>query len=113
MFFLRHTPVSLAHDAYQVGNVILYLTLLASVISMQAPLPAYLPPAEEARQRLVQKIRTLPVVKRRVVRGGSEGLLYLGYVLMMKVRWPARPSATMEPHELDLLHRMSWRASTS
>jgi hypothetical protein len=60
-----------------VGNVLLYFSLLASAMSLKTPLPAYLPPAEKARDRLVSKLRTLPVVRRRIVRGGSEGLLYL------------------------------------
>jgi hypothetical protein len=66
--------------------VILYFSLLASALTLKTPLPAYLPPAAEARMTLVCKLRQLEVVKRRIVRGGSEGLLYLGYALTMKVR---------------------------
>ncbi|KAM0792546.1 hypothetical protein ACM66B_005213 [Microbotryomycetes sp. NB124-2] len=66
-----------------VGNVVLYFSLLASALTLKTPLPAFLPPASEARLALVQKLRTLPVVRKRIVRGGSEGLLYLGYALTM------------------------------
>lgn len=69
-----------------VGNVLLYFSLLASALSLKTPMPAYLPPAAEARLALVRKLRSLEVVRRRIVRGGSEGLLYLGYALTMKVR---------------------------
>ncbi|SCV69070.1 BQ2448_2090 [Microbotryum intermedium] len=67
-----------------VGNVLLYFSLLASALTLKTPMPAFLPPAKEAREQLVRRLRSLPVVKRRLVRGGSEGLLYLGYALTMK-----------------------------
>ncbi|GAA5931638.1 uncharacterized protein JCM15063_001523 [Sporobolomyces koalae] len=67
-----------------VGNVVLYLSVLASAVSLKSPLPPFLPPAAEARQRLVLKLHELEVVQRRLVRGGSESLLYLAYVLAMK-----------------------------
>lgn len=67
-----------------VGNVLLYFSLLASALTLKTPLPAYLPPASEARLALVRKLRTLEIVKKRIVRGGSDGLLYLGYALTMK-----------------------------
>ena len=35
------------------GNIILYFSVLASAFRLKAPLPPYLPPAEEARERLV------------------------------------------------------------
>ncbi|KAK4700985.1 hypothetical protein P7C70_g5252, partial [Phenoliferia sp. Uapishka_3] len=67
-----------------VGNVLLYLSVLSSAVSLRTPLPAYLPPAAEARDRLVDRLRQLPIVRRRIVRGGSEGLLYLAYALSNK-----------------------------
>ncbi|GAA5989156.1 hypothetical protein JCM5350_005105 [Sporobolomyces pararoseus] len=67
-----------------VGTVVLYLSLLASAVSLKSPLPPFLPPAAEARQRLVTKLHQLEVVQRRLVRGGSDSLLYLAYVLAMK-----------------------------
>jgi hypothetical protein len=35
-----------------VGNIILGFSTLASAFQLKAPLPPYLPPAEECRQRL-------------------------------------------------------------
>ncbi|BGP06177.1 hypothetical protein JCM10049v2_001996 [Rhodotorula toruloides] len=67
-----------------VGNVILYLALLSSAVSAKTPLPPFLPPAEQARERLVAKLRDLEVVKRRLVRGGSESLLYYAYTTSMQ-----------------------------
>lgn len=48
-------------------------------------MPPYLPPAEEARQRLVDAIRSLDVVRRRSVRGGGRHLLFFAYTLAMQV----------------------------
>jgi hypothetical protein len=48
-------------------------------------MPPYLPPAEAARQRLVEAIRSLDVVKRRSVRGGGRHLLFFAYALAMQV----------------------------
>ncbi|KAM0753945.1 hypothetical protein T439DRAFT_378053 [Meredithblackwellia eburnea MCA 4105] len=67
-----------------VGNVLLYFSVLSSAVYLKTPLPAFLPPAAAARDRLVHRLRELPVVQRRIVRGGSEGLLYLAYALQMK-----------------------------
>ncbi|CEQ42719.1 SPOSA6832_04576, partial [Sporobolomyces salmonicolor] len=68
----------------QVGNIVLYFSILSSAVSLKSPLPAYLPPAAEARQRLVAKLQGLEVVKRRLVRGGSESLLYYAYIIVIK-----------------------------
>lgn len=43
------------------------------------------PPAEEARKRLVSRISSLPVVQHRAVRGTTAFLLYYSYALMEKV----------------------------
>jgi hypothetical protein len=48
-------------------------------------MPPYLPPAEQMRQRLVDAIRRLDVVKRRSVRGGGRHLLFFAYALAMQV----------------------------
>lgn len=48
-------------------------------------MPPYLPPAELFRQRLVEAIRRLDIVKRRSVRGGSRHLLYFAYACAMQV----------------------------
>ncbi|EPQ57130.1 hypothetical protein GLOTRDRAFT_73697 [Gloeophyllum trabeum ATCC 11539] len=66
-----------------VGNIILYFSTLSSAFRLKAPLPPYLPPAEESRQHLVNAIRTLDVVKNRDVKG-SRQLLFFAYALTMK-----------------------------
>lgn len=66
-----------------VGNIILSFSILACAFRLKAPLPPYLPPAEESRQRLVDAIRNLKVVKRRDVRL-SRQLLFFAYALTMK-----------------------------
>jgi hypothetical protein len=81
------------------GNVILYVSCvprsrrsadiqfytISSGFRLRTPMPPYLPPAENARQRLVQAIRSLVVVKRRSVRGGGRHLLFFAYALAMQV----------------------------
>ncbi|KDQ27334.1 hypothetical protein PLEOSDRAFT_1064671 [Pleurotus ostreatus PC15] len=66
-----------------VGNIILYFSTLASAFRLKAPLPPYLPPAEKARQRLVDAIRQLDVVRTRDVKG-SRHLLFFAYALNLK-----------------------------
>ncbi|KAI8985654.1 Fusaric acid resistance protein-like-domain-containing protein [Trametes punicea] len=66
-----------------VGNVILYFSTLAAAFRLKSPLPPYLPPAENARQRLVDAIRRLEVVRSREVKG-SRHLLFFAYALTMK-----------------------------
>jgi len=65
------------------GNIILYFSTLASAFRLKAPLPPYLPPAEKSRQRLVNAIRKLEIVKNRQVKA-SRQLLYFAYALMMQ-----------------------------
>ncbi|KIJ60068.1 hypothetical protein HYDPIDRAFT_99557 [Hydnomerulius pinastri MD-312] len=66
-----------------VGNIILYFSTLASAFRLKAPLPPYLPPAEKARERLVDAIRKLDVVKHRDV-NASRQLLFFAYALTMQ-----------------------------
>ncbi|WVF67567.1 hypothetical protein IAT40_002325 [Kwoniella sp. CBS 6097] len=66
------------------GNVILYFYTLSAGFRTRTPLPPYLPPAEQARQTLVQAIRNLDVVRRRSVRGGGRHLLYFAYATAMQ-----------------------------
>jgi len=66
-----------------VGNIILYCSTLASAFRTKAPLPPYLPPAEKARERLVDAIRKLDVVKNREAHA-SRQLLFFAYALTMK-----------------------------
>ena len=42
------------------------------------------PPAEEARRRLIAKVSNLPLIQQRAVRGTSAFLLYYSYALMEK-----------------------------
>lgn len=76
-------PVN-THRREMVGNVILFLYLLASAMELKSPLPPYLPPAERSRQALLGAVRNLPVVKRGAVRGGTQHLLFYSYCLAMK-----------------------------
>ncbi|KAH9857292.1 hypothetical protein C2E23DRAFT_807373 [Lenzites betulinus] len=66
-----------------VGNVILYFSVLAAAFRLKSPLPPYLPPAENSRQRLVDAIRKLEVVRNRDIKG-SRHLLFFAYALTMK-----------------------------
>jgi len=65
-----------------VGNTMLYFAVLSSAFRLKAPLPPYLPPAEQSRQRLVEAIRNLDIVKKKQVQV-SRQLLYFAYALMM------------------------------
>lgn len=66
-----------------VGNIILFFSTLASTFTLKMPLPPYLPPAEASRERLVDAIRKLDVVRNRDVKG-SRQLLFFAYALTMK-----------------------------
>ncbi|KAL6303505.1 Fusaric acid resistance protein-like-domain-containing protein [Sparassis latifolia] len=66
-----------------VGNIILYFSVLAAAFRTKTPLPPYLPPAERARERLVDAIRKLDVVRNRDVKG-SRQLLFFAYAVTMK-----------------------------
>ncbi|KAG2365373.1 hypothetical protein BDR07DRAFT_1398873 [Suillus spraguei] len=66
-----------------VGNIILYFSTLASAFRLKAPLPPFLPPAEESRERLVNAIRKLDIVRNRDVKA-SRQLLFFAYALTMK-----------------------------
>ncbi|KAF8608644.1 hypothetical protein BDV93DRAFT_433325 [Ceratobasidium sp. AG-I] len=65
-----------------VGNVILYFSTLSAAFQLKSPLPPYLPPAEQARQKLVDAVRQLDIVKNREIKA-SKHLLYFAYVLLM------------------------------
>ncbi|KAL7419461.1 hypothetical protein Q5752_006299 [Cryptotrichosporon argae] len=66
------------------GSVILYFYTLSAGFRLRTPMPPYLPPAERARQRLVEAIRSLDIVRRRSVRGGGRHLLFFAYALAMQ-----------------------------
>ncbi|CAG8581661.1 54_t:CDS:2 [Ambispora gerdemannii] len=68
-----------------VGNVLLYFYVLAAALRLKTPLPPYLPPADQARRRMVKKIRDLPVVRQRFVEGNDEHyIVYYAYALVME-----------------------------
>lgn len=60
-----------------VGNVILYLSILASAVSSKSPLPPFLPSAELSRQAVMRKMRKSD--------RSEEALAYLSYILTMSV----------------------------
>ncbi|KAG0212091.1 hypothetical protein BGX28_006852 [Mortierella sp. GBA30] len=69
-----------------VGNVLLYFYTIASALRLKTPLPPYLPPANNARLRLIQKIRQLPVVQNKVVMtedNDERYIFYYAYALVM------------------------------
>ncbi|KAF9087285.1 hypothetical protein BGX29_000908 [Mortierella sp. GBA35] len=69
-----------------VGNVLLYFYTIASALRLKTPLPPYLPPANRARLRLIQKIRQLPVVQNKVVMtedNDERYVFYYAYALVM------------------------------
>ncbi|KAI9231978.1 MAG: hypothetical protein BYD32DRAFT_466658 [Podila humilis] len=69
-----------------VGNVLLYFYTIASALRLKTPLPPYLPPANNARLRLIQKIRQLPVVQNKVVLtedSDDRYIFYYAYALVM------------------------------
>ncbi|KAF9431149.1 hypothetical protein BGZ94_008299 [Podila epigama] len=69
-----------------VGNVLLYFYTIASALRLKTPLPPYLPPANKARLRLIQKIRQLPVVQNKAVLTDDYDeryIFYYAYALVM------------------------------
>ncbi|KAF9166550.1 hypothetical protein DFQ26_007622 [Actinomortierella ambigua] len=62
-----------------VGNVLLYFYTLASALRLKTPLPPYLPPANQARLRLIRKIRQLPVVQNKAVLTAEDDVRYIFY----------------------------------
>jgi len=82
---------------------------ISSGFRLRTPMPPYLPPAERSRQRLVEGIRGLDVVKRRSVRGGGRHLLFFAYALAMQVGLLPRllHPHLLHPHLLSPHHLMS------
>ncbi|GMK57518.1 hypothetical protein CspeluHIS016_0403520 [Cutaneotrichosporon spelunceum] len=66
------------------GSIILYFYTLSAGFRLRLPMPPYLPPAEAARERLVDAIRELDVVKQRRVSRGGRHLLFFAYALAMQ-----------------------------
>ncbi|CCO29015.1 hypothetical protein BN14_03017 [Rhizoctonia solani AG-1 IB] len=65
-----------------VGNVLLYFSTLSGAFQLKTPLPPYLPPAEQAREKLVDAVRQLKVVKNKDIKA-SKHLLFFAYVILM------------------------------
>ncbi|CUA66706.1 putative membrane protein YGL140C [Saccharomyces cerevisiae S288c] [Rhizoctonia solani] len=65
-----------------VGNVLLYFSTLSGAFQLKTPLPPYLPPAEQARKKLVDAVRQLDVVKNKNIKA-SKHLLFFAYVILM------------------------------
>jgi hypothetical protein len=80
--FLFKRPALLTLLLKQVGNVILYFSTLSAAFQLKSPLPPYLPPAEQARQKLIDAVRQLDIVKNKEIKA-SKHLLYFAYVLLM------------------------------
>ncbi|KAI8887178.1 hypothetical protein K501DRAFT_242906 [Backusella circina FSU 941] len=67
-----------------VGNVLLYLYTLASALRLKTPLPPYLPPARQAWESLISRLRQLPVVKsKELVQKDHIYLFYYAYVTVL------------------------------
>jgi hypothetical protein len=68
-----------------VGNILLYLYMLASALRLKTPLPPYMPPARQAWETLLVSLRQLPAVKSRMLRERNEAyMFYFAYVVMME-----------------------------
>ncbi|KAI8581066.1 hypothetical protein K450DRAFT_234472 [Umbelopsis ramanniana AG] len=68
-----------------VGNVLLYLYMLASALRLKTPLPPYMPPARQAWEHLMSSLRQLPAVKSRALLDRDEAyIFYFAYVVMME-----------------------------
>ncbi|KAI8074104.1 Fusaric acid resistance protein-like-domain-containing protein [Gongronella butleri] len=61
-----------------VGNVLLYLYLLASALHLKTPLPPYLPPVRAAWANLIHELR------RDKLRNNHAYMIYFAYVVMME-----------------------------
>jgi hypothetical protein len=67
-----------------VGNVLLYFYTLASALRLKTPLPPYLPPARQAWESLISRLRQLPVVKsKELVQKDHIYLFYYSYVTVL------------------------------
>ncbi|KAL1921246.1 uncharacterized protein VTP21DRAFT_10962 [Calcarisporiella thermophila] len=68
-----------------VGNVLLYLYVLSSALHLKTPLPPYLPPARQSWRKLIHRIRSLPVVKKRVLLHDDQHyIFYYAYAVAMR-----------------------------
>ncbi|KAI8376126.1 Fusaric acid resistance protein-like-domain-containing protein [Radiomyces spectabilis] len=69
------------------GNVLLYFYLLASALQLKTPLPPYLPPAEECREKLMERLQTMPTVMHSPSQDVDTDecyMVYYAYVVLME-----------------------------
>ncbi|KAI9269284.1 Fusaric acid resistance protein-like-domain-containing protein [Phascolomyces articulosus] len=67
------------------GDILLYFYLLASALRLKTPLPPTLPPAKPAWERLLKRLRELPVVRsQQMVELDNIYMFYYAYVTMME-----------------------------
>jgi hypothetical protein len=88
---------------YKVGNVLLYFSTLSGAFQLKTPLPPYLPPAEQAREKLVDAVRQLKVVKNKDIKA-SKHLLFFAYVILMSKCYFSSVLCQPEAH-----HCRRWR----
>ncbi|KAG0177610.1 hypothetical protein DFQ28_005691 [Apophysomyces sp. BC1034] len=68
-----------------VGNVLLYFYLLASALRLKTPLPPCMPPARQAWQSLIVRLRELPATQpQQFAEKGHIYMIYYAYVTMME-----------------------------
>lgn len=56
--------------------------MLSAAFQLKTPLPPYLPPAEQARIKVVDAVRQLEIVRNKEIKA-SKHLLFFAYVLLM------------------------------
>ena len=67
------------------GDILLYFYLLASALRLKTPLPPTLPPAKPAWERLLARLRELPVVRsQQMVELDNVYMFYYAYITMME-----------------------------
>ncbi|KAI8975478.1 Fusaric acid resistance protein-like-domain-containing protein [Mycotypha africana] len=78
------TPV--AHERKEmVGNVLLYLYLLASALRLKTPMPPYFPPARKAWKALLDQLVEMPIAKsKRILEKDNAYVFYYCYVTLME-----------------------------
>jgi signal transduction histidine kinase len=77
-------PVS--HERREVvGNILLYFYILASAMRLKTPLPPYLPPARQAWESLIERLRQLPMVRsKELLKKDHIYLFYYAYVTVLE-----------------------------
>jgi hypothetical protein len=65
--------------------ITLQFYLLSASFRLRLPMPPVLPQAEMSRRRLVDVVRKLDVVKRKISEGDIRHLLIFAYILAMQV----------------------------